>query len=132
METLKPKTAPIWRICVYCGSGSGINPRFTEAAQKLGSALAENDIGLVYGGGSLGLMGEVAKATLKAGGHVTGIIPDSPALYMISSSFVGVTFMLFVVAVVYDLSITVSKRVPFDQSRRRTLKIIFDITNFEN
>lgn len=59
---------------------------------------------------------------------VTGIIPDSPALYMISSSFVGITFMLFVVAVVYDLSVTVSKRVPFDQSRRRTLKIIFDVT----
>lgn len=59
---------------------------------------------------------------------VIPIIPDSPALYMISSSFVGITFMLFVVAVVYDLSITVSKRVPFDQSRRRTLKIIFDVT----
>ena len=59
---------------------------------------------------------------------VTGIIPDSPLLYMITSGFVGVTFMLFVVAVVYDLSITVSRRVPFDQSRRRTLKIIFDVT----
>lgn len=59
---------------------------------------------------------------------VTGVIPDSPALYMISSSFVGITFMLFVVAVVYDLSITVSRRVPFDQTRRRTLKIIFDVT----
>ncbi|MGD8811568.1 MAG: metallophosphoesterase [Thioalkalispiraceae bacterium] len=59
---------------------------------------------------------------------VTGVIPDSPALYMISSSFVGVTFMLFVVALVYDLSITVSRRVPFEPSRRRTLKIIFDVT----
>jgi len=59
---------------------------------------------------------------------VSGLIPDSPALYMISSSFVGITFMLFVVAVIYDLSVTVSKRVPFDQSRRRTLKIIFDVT----
>ncbi|WP_172597639.1 metallophosphoesterase [Sulfuriflexus mobilis] len=58
----------------------------------------------------------------------TGVIPDSPALYFISSSFVGVTFMLFVVAIVYDLSITVSKRVPVDQSRRRTLKLIFDVT----
>lgn len=59
---------------------------------------------------------------------VTGIIPDSPALYMLTSSFVGVTFMLFVVALIYDLSVTVSKRVPFDQSRRRTLKLIFDVT----
>ena len=59
---------------------------------------------------------------------VTGIIPDSPTLYLITSSFVGITFMLFVVAVVYDLSVTVSKRVPFDQTRRRTLKLIFDVT----
>lgn len=58
----------------------------------------------------------------------TNIIPDSPALYLISSSFVGFTFMLFVVAVIYDLTITVSKRVPVDHSRRRTLKLIFDVT----
>lgn len=58
----------------------------------------------------------------------TGIIPDSPALYFITSSFVGFTFMLFVVAVIYDLTITVSKRVPVDHSRRRTLKLIFDVT----
>ncbi len=58
----------------------------------------------------------------------TNIIPDSPALYYISSSFIGITFMMFVVAVIYDLSITVSKRVPVDQSRRRVLKLIFDVT----
>jgi len=58
----------------------------------------------------------------------TDIIPDSPALYIVSSSFVGITFMLFVVALVYDLTITVSKRVPVDHSRRRTLKLIFDVT----
>ena len=58
----------------------------------------------------------------------TNIIPDSPALYFISSSFIGVTFMLFVVAVIYDLTVTVSKRVPVDHSRRRTLKLIFDVT----
>lgn len=58
----------------------------------------------------------------------TAIIPDSPALYFISSSFVGITFMLFVVAVLYDLTITVSKRVPVDHERRRTLKLIFDVT----
>jgi uncharacterized protein (TIGR00730 family) len=63
-------------VCVYCGSGLGSNPAYAAAARVLGQSLAEADIGLVYGGGSLGLMGEVARATLKAGGHVTGIIPE--------------------------------------------------------
>lgn len=63
-------------VCVYCGSGLGLNPAYQEAAQTLGAALAGNGIGLVYGGGSLGLMGEVARATLDHGGHVTGIIPN--------------------------------------------------------
>lgn len=63
-------------ICVYCGSGSGRDPVYTMAAVDLGKALAAAGIGLVYGGGSLGLMGELAKATLAAGGRVTGIIPD--------------------------------------------------------
>lgn len=58
----------------------------------------------------------------------TNIIPDSPTLYFISSSFIGFTFMLFVIAIIYDLTITVSKRVPVDHSRRRTLKLIFDVT----
>jgi uncharacterized protein (TIGR00730 family) len=62
-------------ICVYCGSGKGNNPAYARAARTLGKALAESGIGLVYGGGSLGLMGEVARATLEHGGHVTGIIP---------------------------------------------------------
>ena len=63
-------------VCVYCGSGSGSNPRFTEAAVVLGKTFAENNIRLVYGGGSVGLMGAVAKSTLDHGGSVTGIIPD--------------------------------------------------------
>src|SRR5216684_1134202 len=63
-------------ICVYCGSGPGTNPRFVEAAIALGKVFAENDIRLVYGGGSIGLMGAVAKSTLDHGGSVTGIIPD--------------------------------------------------------
>lgn len=58
----------------------------------------------------------------------TNVIPDSPTLYFITSSFIGVTFMLFVVAVIYDMTITVSKRVPVDHSRRKTLKLIFDVT----
>ncbi len=66
----------IRKVCVYCGSGSGVNPKFAQAARLLGTDLANRGIGLVYGGGSLGLMGEVARATLDAGGHVTGIIPE--------------------------------------------------------
>jgi uncharacterized protein (TIGR00730 family) len=62
-------------ICVYCGSGPGSNPAFVEAAKRFGKVLAENNIGLVYGGGSLGLMGALAKSVLDHGGHVTGIIP---------------------------------------------------------
>ncbi len=63
-------------VCVYCGSGPGTNPHFIESAKALGKALAENGIRLVYGGGSLGMMGAVANATLDHGGSVTGIIPD--------------------------------------------------------
>jgi uncharacterized protein (TIGR00730 family) len=63
-------------VCVYCGSGPGTNPLFTEAAKAFGKALAENGIRLVYGGGSLGLMGAVATSVLDHGGAVTGIIPD--------------------------------------------------------
>ncbi|MFK5913824.1 MAG: metallophosphoesterase [Woeseiaceae bacterium] len=58
----------------------------------------------------------------------TNIIPDSPTLYFISSSFIGFTFMIFVVAVIYDLTLTVSKYMPVDHTRRQTLKLIFDVT----
>ncbi|MES2197981.1 MAG: TIGR00730 family Rossman fold protein [Pseudomonadota bacterium] len=63
-------------VCVYCGSGPGTNPRFVEAAIAFGKTLAEDGIRLVYGGGSVGLMGAVAKSVLDHGGAVTGIIPE--------------------------------------------------------
>src|ERR1700726_442339 len=63
-------------VCVYCGSGPGTNPRFVESAIGLGKVLAEGGIRLVYGGGSIGLMGAVATSLLDHGGTVTGIIPD--------------------------------------------------------
>ncbi len=63
-------------ICVYCGSGAGHNPAYADAARTLGRAMAQANIGLVYGGGSLGLMGEIARAVLEGDGHVTGIIPE--------------------------------------------------------
>ncbi|MCP4781414.1 MAG: TIGR00730 family Rossman fold protein [Hyphomicrobium sp.] len=63
-------------ICVYCGSGVGKSPTYRSAARTLGKALAEQKIGLIYGGGDLGLMGDIAHTTLDHGGHVTGIIPQ--------------------------------------------------------
>jgi uncharacterized protein (TIGR00730 family) len=64
------------RICVFCGSSPGNDPRYLEAARRLGRTLALRGLGLVYGGGSVGLMGAVADATLAAGGEVTGVIPE--------------------------------------------------------
>jgi uncharacterized protein (TIGR00730 family) len=66
----------IQNVCVYCGSGPGTDPAFVEAARSFGRLLAEEGVGLVYGGGSLGLMGAVASSALDHGGRVTGIIPD--------------------------------------------------------
>jgi uncharacterized protein (TIGR00730 family) len=63
-------------VCVYCGSGPGTNPHFIEAAIAFGKALADDGVRLVYGGGSLGLMGAVASSVLDHGGSVTGIIPE--------------------------------------------------------
>jgi len=64
------------RLCVYCGSSPGTDPAFVETAHSFGRILAENEIRLVYGGGSTGLMGALAEAVLKNGGDVTGIIPE--------------------------------------------------------
>src|SRR5262245_54043222 len=63
-------------ICVYCASGPGTNPAFVAAAKAFGRILAENQIRLVYGGGSVGLMGAVADAVLDHGGAITGVIPE--------------------------------------------------------
>jgi uncharacterized protein (TIGR00730 family) len=71
-----PNMSTIKTVCVYCGSGPGTNPRFVEAAIAFGKVLAENSVGLVYGGGSIGLMGAIATSVLDHGGLVTGIIPD--------------------------------------------------------
>ncbi|MCM2315686.1 MAG: TIGR00730 family Rossman fold protein [Thermoanaerobaculia bacterium] len=63
------------RIAVFCGSATGRDPRHLDAARELGRALVERNIGLVYGGGSIGLMGAIADAVLEAGGEVIGVIP---------------------------------------------------------
>jgi len=63
-------------VCVYCGSGPGTDGAFMEAARRFGEIMAAEGVGLVYGGGSRGLMGAVATSVLDHGGHVTGIIPE--------------------------------------------------------
>jgi uncharacterized protein (TIGR00730 family) len=70
------RMSEIKAVCVYCGSGPGSNPKFVETARNLGRILAENDIRLVYGGGSIGLMGAIAESVVDHGGQVTGIIPE--------------------------------------------------------
>jgi hypothetical protein len=66
----------IKRICVYCGSGPGKNPKFMRAAAAFGKILADNGIALVYGGGTIGLMGAIAESVIGHGGQVIGVIPD--------------------------------------------------------
>jgi uncharacterized protein (TIGR00730 family) len=65
------------RVCVFCGSRKGGRAAFAEAARATGRALAARGLGLVYGGGGIGLMGELADAALAAGGEVVGIIPGA-------------------------------------------------------
>ncbi len=65
----------ITRICVFCGARSGDNPEFAGVAAELGRAAARAKLHIVYGGGGAGLMGIVARAALRAGGTVTGVIP---------------------------------------------------------
>ena len=67
------------RVCVFCGSAAGSRPAYRRAAARLGAELARRELGLVYGGGSIGLMGVVADAALAAGGEVVGVIPRSLA-----------------------------------------------------
>jgi uncharacterized protein (TIGR00730 family) len=68
--------AAIGSACVYCGSSMGASPRYREVARALGRALAAHGIRLVFGGGRIGLMGEVADAVMAAGGQAIGVIPD--------------------------------------------------------
>ena len=64
------------RICVFCGSSPGSRPEYRAAAEEMGAELVRSNIGLVYGGGNVGLMGVLADAVLKAGGEAVGVIPD--------------------------------------------------------
>ncbi|HYW39252.1 MAG TPA: TIGR00730 family Rossman fold protein [Terriglobales bacterium] len=64
------------RICVFCGSSPGSRPEYRAVTEELGTELARRNIGLVYGGGNVGLMGVLADAVLKAGGEAVGVIPE--------------------------------------------------------
>ena len=65
------------RICVFAGSNSGLQTEYLSAAQQLGQVLARQQMGLVYGGARVGLMGALADAVLAEQGHVTGVIPEA-------------------------------------------------------
>ena len=77
------------RLCVFCGSATGGHPAYAEAARSLGAVLVRRGIQLVYGGGSIGLMGVLADAVLAAGGSVTGVIPRG--LYSAEIAHAGLT-----------------------------------------
>lgn len=76
MKNGKSRPRPKINFCVFCGSGEGKNPKYAKAADKLGAKMAAAGVGLVYGGGSLGLMGVIARSVLRNNGYVTGIIPE--------------------------------------------------------
>lgn len=96
------------RVCVFCGSATGGDPRYREAAIEIGHLLAAEGLGLVYGGGSIGLMGVTADAVLEAGGEVIGVIPRG--LFRVEVAHQGLTELHQVPdmharkALMYDLS----------------------------
>lgn len=71
-------------LCVFCGSAEGKTPAYLEMARQLGEAMARNNVGLVYGGASIGLMGAIADAILASGGVVIGVIPKTLVNYEIA------------------------------------------------
>ncbi|KAL5855531.1 hypothetical protein ACOSQ4_005333 [Xanthoceras sorbifolium] len=76
-------------ICVFCGSSSGKNKEFEEAAEQFGKVLADKKIHLVYGGGNLGLIGRVSKAAYDGGSQVFGIIPKALSVGGVIDNTIG-------------------------------------------
>ncbi len=64
-------------ICVFCGSSPGARLEYAASARQLGALLAQRELSLVYGGGNVGMMGQLANAVLENGGNVTGVIPEA-------------------------------------------------------
>ena len=77
------------RLCVYCGSSSGGQPDYVRVARQLARSMVNRNIDLVYGGASVGIMGEIANAVLEAGGNVIGIIPKG--LFVKEVAHTGIT-----------------------------------------
>eukprot|EP00195_Chlamydomonas_chlamydogama_P011109 CAMPEP_0202893836 /NCGR_PEP_ID=MMETSP1392-20130828/3336_1 /ASSEMBLY_ACC=CAM_ASM_000868 /TAXON_ID=225041 /ORGANISM="Chlamydomonas chlamydogama, Strain SAG 11-48b" /LENGTH=215 /DNA_ID=CAMNT_0049578311 /DNA_START=122 /DNA_END=769 /DNA_ORIENTATION=- len=79
------------KLCVFCGSSSGTKPSYTQAAVALGKELAKENIGLVYGGGTVGLMGTIARTVhdIKGDAGVIGVIPESLTPKELSGSMIG-------------------------------------------
>ncbi len=65
------------RLCVFCGSAKGNSERYIKQARQVGELLAKNNIGLVFGGGKVGIMGAIADSVMAGNGHVIGVIPES-------------------------------------------------------
>ena len=82
----------IKRLCVYCGSSPGRRPEYVRAARALADIMVKNGIDLVYGGASVGVMGEIADAVLKNGGKVTGVIPKG--LFVKEVAHTGISELL--------------------------------------
>lgn len=74
--SLSDDLPPIQRVCVFCGSSRGVNPEYARTAEALGAGLVTRGWGLVYGGGSVGLMGAIADSVLFRQGEVIGVIPQ--------------------------------------------------------
>jgi uncharacterized protein (TIGR00730 family) len=75
--TIKPDQKMIKSLCVYCGSSMGASPVYAKAARALAQAMVDDNIGLVYGGGNVGLMGVIADEVMRLGGEATGVIPKA-------------------------------------------------------
>ncbi|XP_056689055.1 cytokinin riboside 5'-monophosphate phosphoribohydrolase LOG7 isoform X2 [Spinacia oleracea] len=89
MKKLSGSSSRFKRICVFCGSSAGKNPSFRVAALQLANQLIERKIDLVYGGGSIGLMGMVSQAVYNGGRHVLGVIPKTLMRKEITGETVG-------------------------------------------
>jgi uncharacterized protein (TIGR00730 family) len=94
------------RICVFCGSAAGVRPAYADAARELGRELARRGLGLVYGGGSVGLMGVLADTVLVEGGEVIGVIPGPLATRELAHA--GLT-KLHVVASMHERKATMAR-----------------------
>ncbi|KAF7139116.1 hypothetical protein RHSIM_Rhsim07G0056300 [Rhododendron simsii] len=88
-SSTKERRRKFKRICVFCGSRAGHKSAFSDAALQLGNQLVERKIDLVYGGGSIGLMGLISKTVFNGGCHVLGVIPRALLQHEISGESVG-------------------------------------------